>query len=206
MSKSFIHNVSITWKSLLIGGVVGFALIIIFLAILISYQFSQYRNEGQTFLEKEASQVFIVDPPMGSQTPLGIPVTINAKAIGPQSFLSMELWVDGQMFEVYGDSSGGSTPLSSVFTWIPETPGAHSLVARAINSEAQSIYSTSVVVLATVNDGVYSLLRTQKTAWGGMGRLLQAAVRILRLPRQAQMLPFFQGRPGVDRPANGSQT
>ena len=135
-----------------LGISIGVALISVILVALVGYQYIQYRSGDQQLLEKEANQVIIIDPIMGDEFPQGAPIVVTARALGPVPFLSTELWVDGDLVEVQSGSPIGHTPLSGLFGWIPTSPGAHSLVARAITAESQSVYSTSVVVLITASE------------------------------------------------------
>jgi hypothetical protein len=134
---------------------VGLSVLIIFASLIVfgGYQFSRYRTKNIRSFHNGVDQVVIIDPAMGSQAPLGIPITVNAQAFGPRLFLSIELWVDGQLVKVQGDSYGGSSPLEGNFTWAPGSEGVHSLVVRAVTAEGQSIHSTSTVLLAIANNG-----------------------------------------------------
>jgi hypothetical protein len=139
-------------KFIAIGIGAGFAVIILGLTTLAAYHFSQYRANGANLMENAASQVSILDPIMGSQSQLGVPIWIHASAIGPHPFLSMELWINGQLIKVQGTSANERTPLDRQFTWIPTAAGTYSLVVRAMNTEKQSIYSTSIAVIVSTDE------------------------------------------------------
>ncbi len=138
-------------KFLLLGSVVGvtaFAVAIIVGTVVTN--FSNYQDSGgQPSGDAPPVQVSFSNLWNGLQLEAGESLLVNATAIGPQAFLSMELWVDGQLAGVQAAPGGGVHPFSAFFSWLPIEPGSHSLIAAAVDTEGNKAMSAQVVVFVT---------------------------------------------------------
>ncbi len=76
--------------------------------------------------------VSISSPPNGAQVPMGQEVLIRAVANDTASIARVELWVDGNLNAVIQPTSR-QAPYSVVLRWTPTSPGAHTLVVKAVN-------------------------------------------------------------------------
>lgn len=153
MSEPFIRPVSDRLKPLLIGGLLGFAIIAAALVILIGYQYSQYRATGGELLQPDPGQITIRLAKSASFV-AGSPVMVPVSAVGYEPFLSAELWVDGALAGVDAAPSGGATPFDADFTWIPTQPGVHQIIARAIDSSQRVASSAAVLVLVLPDEAL----------------------------------------------------
>ncbi|KAA3645263.1 MAG: hypothetical protein DWQ07_12365 [Chloroflexi bacterium] len=93
------------------------------------------------------TQVAISNLSNGDEAQIGHPLFIEGYAAGPTAFLSLELWIDGQLATVQSAYAAGSSPFETSFRWLPDTPGAHSLVLRAVDELQQTTNSTPVIVV-----------------------------------------------------------
>jgi hypothetical protein len=150
MSKSVLSQPKFKYLGFGIGG--GVLVAIISLTALVGFKFTQYRAEGGSSPSFGNTQVILVEPYNGSEIPVGIPVSVESVAIGPKPFISIELWVNGQLSAAQSAPPGGKTPLYGFFTWVPEAPGAHTIVVRALLSEVKAVYSSSNVVVAVIDE------------------------------------------------------
>src|SRR3990172_4231656 len=114
-----------------------------------AFLFFEYRRAAaQPSLESLAAQVSISQPANGAELTAYEPLAVNAMAIGPTPFLSLELWMDGELVSVQAGPSAGKTPLFTSFAWLPKEEGNYSLVARAVDENGQT--STSPAILVSV--------------------------------------------------------
>ncbi|MCJ7622646.1 MAG: hypothetical protein MUO76_04015, partial [Anaerolineaceae bacterium] len=97
-------------------------------------------------------QVSIGRPVPGAQLAAGESLLVSATAVGPDAFLLVELWVDGVLAGVHAAPSGGALAFSTHFYWLPIEPGAHSLIAAAIDSEEEKTMSAQVIVYVTPDE------------------------------------------------------
>jgi len=99
------------------------------------------------------AQVSIGYPVNGALLNSNESLLVNAAAIGPEAFLSMELWVDGTLAGVQAAPSGGVQPFSSFFYWLPKTSGNHYLIAAAVDTGGERVYSAQVTVFVALEEG-----------------------------------------------------
>lgn len=129
--------------------VLGAALLVVLLGVAFFY-YNGYRNiAGQPPLAAQAAQVSISQPGDGLETEVLTALSINAIAAGPSPFLSMELWINGELSGVQAAPSAGKHPFSTNFAWLPKEAGVFSLVARAIDENSQTTTSAAVVVFVS---------------------------------------------------------
>ncbi len=148
MSDPFVRKFN--WlRFLLLGSAVGATIFIgtIFLGA-VAINFANYQETGGLQNgDTQLAQVSIGNLWNGIQLSAGESLMVKATAVGPKTFLSMELWVDGQLAGVQAAPSGGAHPFSTFFYWLPNEPGNHALVAAAIDSDGNRILSSQVVVI-----------------------------------------------------------
>ena len=129
-----------------VSGLVGVIVIAMIGFGVIRYQRFQATGDDLA-AETMLTQVAISNLSNGDEAQIGHPLFIEAYAAGPKAFLSLELWIDGQLASVQSAYSLGSSPFETSFRWLPDSPGAHSLVLRAIDETQQTINSNPVIVL-----------------------------------------------------------
>ena len=150
MSDPFVRKIN--WlRFFLIGTAVGVtAFVIVVIVGIVVINFSNYQDSGGLSSEVgQTAQVSIGNPANGVQLEANESIMVNATAVGPKAFLSMELWVDGQLAGVQAAPSGGVHPFSTFFYWSPKQPGSHSLLALAIEADGNKAISSQVVVFVT---------------------------------------------------------
>jgi hypothetical protein len=154
MSDPFVKRDSRLRYFLIISGIVVVALLAVIIVALVASAFFNNQGAGET-LPRDAplAQVSISNPNEGAQITAGESLFVNAIAIGPDAFLSMELWVNGELAGVQAAPSGGVHPFSTSFLWVPKEPGYHSLIAAVIDFEGQKTISPQVVVVITQEEG-----------------------------------------------------
>ncbi len=103
--------------------------------------------------------VLIREPQHGDQFLVGERVTVRALARDENNITRIEYWADGQL--LYAQTSslpGGVSPLPLLTSWQPTTPGAHTLVVRAFNSQNQrsqaSVDVEVIEILDQDNDSI----------------------------------------------------
>jgi hypothetical protein len=132
----------------LITAVIG--IVVIAGAVVIGFMALRYNSYKQAGgippVESSPAQVAISYPQNGGQHEAGESLTIEATAVGPVEFVSMELWLDGQLAGVQTAPEGGLHPFSTHFTWLPLEPGSHSLIAGAVDANGQKAMSAQVIV------------------------------------------------------------
>jgi hypothetical protein len=80
--------------------------------------------------------VLINSPRYGEQVRVGQTVTVRSIARGEEKVVRVELWVDGQLQESQTSTlPGGTSPFPLFAEWQPSSPGTHTLVARAFNTQ-----------------------------------------------------------------------
>jgi hypothetical protein len=93
--------------------------------------------------------VLINSPRHGEQVEVGREMTIRAVARDAGKVARVELWVDGQLHEAQDSSlPGGTSPFPLLVRWRPTSPGNHTLIAQAINTQggrAQAAISVQAV-------------------------------------------------------------
>jgi hypothetical protein len=132
--------------------VTGVVLFLILAAAVYAYFNYQQASDAQLPLSSAASQVAISNPANGAELTAFEPVMVNAQAIGPAAYLSVELWINGELASVQAGPSAGKTPLSATFGWLPKEEGSFSLVARAIDENGQTSTSPAVQVTVLPNE------------------------------------------------------
>ena len=153
MSDPFVKK--FYWlRFFLIGSAVGATVFVVAVIVgVVIINFSNYQgSQGLPTADAPPAQVAIGNLWNGLQLEAGESLMVNATAIGPDAFLSMELWVDGKLAGVQAAPSGGVRPFSTFFYLQPNEPGSHSLVAGAIDSQGNRTMSAQVVVFATTDD------------------------------------------------------
>lgn len=63
----------------------------------------------------------------------GDDLPIQVLATGPSPIDAVELWINGSLVGEDVGPDGGIIPLTSTFLWVPPSPGAYSLLARAVD-------------------------------------------------------------------------
>ncbi len=146
MSEPFIKE---TKKSSLVVKVLLGAVAVAALAALsvVALKFINYKESGGVPTDTSFAQVAISHPPQGVQLELSDPVKVEATAIGSKSFLSMELWINGELMGVQAAPSGGAYPFSTFFSWTPVEEGVYSLIAAAIDADGNKEISAQVTAL-----------------------------------------------------------
>jgi LysM repeat protein len=134
------------------GAVVVFALVV---AAIAGYFFLRpSAPESIAVLEAPGvtgPDIALQEPASGAEVGLGESVMVFAAARDEKGVTRTELWIDGQ-FVVQQDSPdpNGVTPLSLVHYWVTATPGTHSLIVQAYNS--QGAMGTSPVIYVDVSE------------------------------------------------------
>ncbi len=148
MSDPFVRKFN--WlRFLLLGSAVGttiFVATIIVGAVVINFVNYQQMG-GLPNGDTQLAQVSIGNLWNGIQLSAGESQMVKTTAVGPEAFHSMELWVDGHLAGVQAAPSGGARPFTTFFSWLPNEPGNHALVAAAIDSVGNRTMSTQVVVI-----------------------------------------------------------
>lgn len=90
--------------------------------------------------------VSISSPPSGAQVTLGQEVLVQATATDQSGVVRIELWVDS-VLAVADQPPAAQPAYAAILHWTPSTPGAHTLMVKAINSSSV----TSDPVTVTVN-------------------------------------------------------
>ena len=108
-------------KKPLVLGCLGIGTLIIFIMAIGAGTF--FYNRYQTEVSSRANialplQVSINSPQPGSHGLIGQPITVGVTGIGPEPFISMELWVDGVLAGIL-EAPNGRTPFGTRFEWIP---------------------------------------------------------------------------------------
>ncbi len=85
---------------------------------------------------------------------VGQALTLHAVAQGEARIVRVELWADGELQEVRRSSlPGGVSPLPLVATWVPITPGAHTLTARAFDVNGARSHTSISIAAEGDRDG-----------------------------------------------------
>lgn len=92
--------------------------------------------------------VNINSPPNGAQVPMGQEVLIRAVADDTASIARVELWVDGNLNAVIQPTSR-QAPYSAVLRWTPTSPGAHTLVVKAVNINSLTSDPATLAITVT---------------------------------------------------------
>jgi hypothetical protein len=91
--------------------------------------------------------VTITSPVSGTQGQVGQPVTVEVVATDPTGVTQVELWVDGKLTNVQSRPAEGAQPSwNTRFIWTPQSPGSHTLGARATNSSGQKSALVSIII------------------------------------------------------------
>jgi hypothetical protein len=91
--------------------------------------------------------VSIGSPPNGALVPVGQEVLVQAIAVDTVGIARVELWVDG-MLNTVAQPPSPQASYSGVLRWTPTILGAHTLMAKAVNTT--SVTSDPAVVAITV--------------------------------------------------------
>ncbi len=95
--------------------------------------------------------VLIREPLHNEQLTLGERVTVHALARDKNKIARVEFWANGRLLETQTSSlPGGASPMPLVVGWQPATPGQHTLVVRAFNTQEQSGDASIVVEVAEI--------------------------------------------------------
>lgn len=118
--------------------------------------YSNYRNSGGVpAVASSPAMVSIGSPTNGDLIEIGEAVIVETAAVGPNAFLSMELWLDGELAGVQAALAGGQHPFNTHFSWMPLEPGLHSLIAAAVDEYGDKTISSQIVVMVVENeDGI----------------------------------------------------
>ncbi|MCW5876728.1 MAG: hypothetical protein KIS85_07565 [Anaerolineales bacterium] len=128
-------------------------ILLIVAAAVIGFYYIDYRASGAELpTSSAASQISIGHPQNGAELTAYEPLTIDALAAGPNPFLSIELWINGELVSVQTGPSEGQSPLEASFAWLPKDEGAISLIARAIDNQGQTSTSPAVQVFIGANE------------------------------------------------------
>ncbi len=94
--------------------------------------------------------VHIYSPQHGDEVPLGSNVSVQAEATTRSGrVVLLQLWADGQLV---GETTGTAAGLSGSWTWMPLTPGDHTLTARAYNERHDEGLATVRVTAREIAD------------------------------------------------------
>jgi LysM repeat protein len=142
-----------TWLLWTLGGAVVLVFALVVAAIAGYFFLRPSAPESIAVLEAPGvtgPDIAFQEPATGAQVDLGESVMVFATARDEKGVTRTELWVDGQ-FVVQQDSPdpNGVTPLSLVHYWVAATPGTHSLIVQAYNS--QGAMGTSPVIYVDVS-------------------------------------------------------
>lgn len=111
---------------------------------------------GYLVLQTPAAQplVQITLPHNGERVAVGQDTVIQATARGDaQKIKRVELWVDGQLTDAQSSNlPGGASPFPIVTNWRPPTPGAHSVVVRAFNTQGRQGQASINIEAVTSGD------------------------------------------------------
>lgn len=102
--------------------------------------------------EREATlpTVHIYSPQHGDEVPLASNVSVQAEATTRSGrVVLLQLWADGQLV---GETTGAAAGLSGSWTWMPLTPGDHTLTVRAYNEERDEGLATVRVTAREMAD------------------------------------------------------
>ena len=142
-------KIAITIRNISISALIVIAVVAIGV---IAYKFISYKSSGGIPIDETFAQVAISSPPQGGQLEVGDTVPVEGAAIGSNPFLSMELWINGELLGVQAAPSGGAHPFSTSFSWRPVEPGIYSLIAAAIDIDGNKEISVQVVVFVTQSE------------------------------------------------------
>ncbi len=109
--------------------------------------------------ETTSPVVLIREPQHGDQFLVGERVTVRALARDENNITRIEYWADGQLLHAQTSNlPSGVSPLPLLTSWQPTTPGKHTLVVRAFNSQNQrsqaSIDVEVIEILDQDNDSI----------------------------------------------------
>ena len=123
------------------------------------YKFISYKQSGGVSpLEASFAHVAISSPPQGVQLEVGDSVMVESSAIGSKPFLSMELWINGELLGVQAAPVGGVHPFSTFFSWRPVETGIYSLIAAAIDIDGNKEISEQVAVFVAQSESEIELV------------------------------------------------
>ena len=116
-------------------------------------QFFNYRNSTGDAPPSSSPAIVSIDTPRnGDQFEIGEAIIVEASAVGPHDFLSIELWLDGELAGVQAAPAGGLHPFNTQFSWMPVAPGLHSLIAAAVDDNGEKTMSSQEVVMVAENE------------------------------------------------------
>ncbi len=130
------------WAALPLLAVVLAACVLLAVAAAAGYYFLRPKPAGLPL-------VLIDSPRHGEQVEVGQEMTIHAVARDVGKVARVELWIDGQLHQAQNSSlPGGTSPFPLLVRWQPTSPGNHTLIAQAINTQggrAQAAVSVQAV-------------------------------------------------------------
>ena len=98
--------------------------------------------------------VLISSPRQGQEVQVGEAVPIHAIARDAVRVSRVEFWADGQLREAQESSlPEGTSPFPLVAVWHPESPGNHTVVVRAFNTQDARSYASVSLSAVAVTDG-----------------------------------------------------
>ncbi len=98
--------------------------------------------------QAQPPMLLVLAPVNGQQVAQGQPLVVHSTATDAQGVARIELWVDGALIHMAGNSSpSANIPFSVQQTWLPATPGSHSISVVAYN--VAGVASSPVVVNVT---------------------------------------------------------
>ncbi len=134
---------------LAIGGIAAFIVIVLIIAGVTAYLFSQ--NQPTT---ADIPTVVITAPTNNAEVPVDAPVTVQATGSDPVGVKRMELWVRGaKTSEAVSPAAQGQPTLTASFQWTPEAPGTYTLEVRAYNQRDVVSAPTTVTVNVVAENG-----------------------------------------------------
>jgi hypothetical protein len=90
--------------------------------------------------------VFFRSPARGQRLEVGNTVSVQAIARDERKVTRLELWVNGVLQSAQNSNlPGGISPFPLLVNWQPDSPGSHTLTARAFNSQGGRTQATIVV-------------------------------------------------------------
>jgi hypothetical protein len=97
--------------------------------------------------------VFFRSPASGQLLQVGSPTRVQALARDERKVTRLELWVDGALHSAQASNlPGGISSFPLMADWQPDTPGSHTLTARAFNGRGGRAQATIVVEAVPVAD------------------------------------------------------
>lgn len=123
-------------------------LVIILMVIVGGWWYFRSQTETTEINSSSSVLVFLLSPSSGDEMQAGDYVPVTAQVTAPESIMSVELFVDGQLLE---------SSQSGEWSWQAWPVGIHTLVARATSADGQIGQSQTVIVNVLAGDGVFDV-------------------------------------------------